>query len=107
MHVLDLQEQAANLKHSIFGLCVLIFRVSHAVLVMEGGRILLCLNLLDVNSGIYTSVSNCTKWLSTARCVEFALLLLLRELIHHLRKHCIGCKMDKKFEETSEVFLAS
>lgn len=36
--------------------------------------------------------------------MEFVLLLLLRELNHCLRKHCISCKIDNKFEETSELF---
>lgn len=85
-----------EMKCSAFGLCPNI-----SVIAFSFSGILLCLNLLDVNRGIYTSVSSCTKRLSTARCVEFALLFLLRELNHHLRKHRTGCKVDKKFEETS------
>lgn len=94
-----------KMKHSVFGLCPLIFWASHSVLI-TGGRILLCQSF-GCNRGICTSVSNCTKWLSAAKCVQFALYLLLMKLNHRVRKHYISCKIDKKFEETSEVFLAS
>lgn len=45
-----------EIKHSVIGLHPNILSIILHCLVTEGGGILLCLNLLDVSMGVYTSV---------------------------------------------------
>lgn len=92
-----------GIKHYIFGLYVLILWISCSVLVTEGGRIL-CPNLLDDNKGYLDfSIKLYTVVIYYNMC-EIFFIPFAKESNNHLRKHCIGCKIDQKFEEASEFF---